>query len=379
MFRAAIKNTFLVFEEIEQEDTEYKRCRSLDVNLDSCPRELAVGTKSQLAHLNELLVLPSQDCLASMRDINAKADLQEGQGTSVEELHDLRNRLAMACQSSALYHTANIEAHKALSLLLPEAEEAPTVTPNLSLKSVLSNYSNISSLSSLKPIGDKGGSNTSLNTMVPEENDNLEEDADDDDAPATLCTVEQPEQQSPRPIRVERKFANFDGRASNFDAQSDIFDPGRLGRTRYLHKCVPKSVDFAQEYASSGQDKAPVTLMIRNIPYRFTRNDFIADLERLGFAGKFDFLYLPIDKGTMCSVGYAFVNFIDTTWAALCMEKFRTHRFRVGSRHPGRLAAVSVAHVQGLEANLKHYANAAVSTSGESVARPVFNARLIGT
>ena len=100
--------------------------------------------------------------------------------------------------------------------------------------------------------------------------------------------------------------------------------------------------------------------------------------------GKFNFLYIPLDKGTMANVGYAFVNFINEEWTALlkrllaseewarkCMEAFSDYRFKrhrktsgscsCGGFHDpvaGKIASVSAAHLQGLEANLAHYERA---------------------
>ena len=50
----------------------------------------------------------------------------------------------------------------------------------------------------------------------------------------------------------------------------------------------------------------------------------------MGFAGTFDFLYSPLDKGTMSNVGYAFVNFKSHEYASKCIEAFHNYRFKRG-------------------------------------------------
>lgn len=139
----------------------------------------------------------------------------------------------------------------------------------------------------------------------------------------------------------------------------------------YRHGHVPKYVDLEQEYKQS-PDVAPTTLMIRNIPNHYTQRQLIAELDDLGFAGTFDFLYIPLDKGTMSNVGYAFVNFVEPSNAEKCMASFQGYRFR---RHR-KIAAVSVAHIQGLEANLQHYEHAAVNTAKLKQRRPVIMANI---
>lgn len=144
----------------------------------------------------------------------------------------------------------------------------------------------------------------------------------------------------------------------------------------YRHGRVPKNFDLAEEFRSSNSERPATTLMIRNIPNRYTQRELILELEAQGFAGTFDFLYAPLDKGTMSNVGYAFVNFIDNAWASKCMETFHGYRFKRHRKASGKIAAVSIAHIQGLEANLAHYKNAAVNTAKLKQRRPLVMANI---
>jgi hypothetical protein len=141
------------------------------------------------------------------------------------------------------------------------------------------------------------------------------------------------------------------------------------------HGNVPKTVNLAEEYAKAGSTGCTTTLMIRNVPNRYSQRDLINELKSLGFGGSFDFLYVPLDLGTMSNVGYAFVNFTHHSWAEKCMEVLQNHRFK-RHRQAGKVAAVSVAHIQGLEANLKHYEKSAVNTSRLRQRRPVVIANM---
>lgn len=134
----------------------------------------------------------------------------------------------------------------------------------------------------------------------------------------------------------------------------------------FSHGRVPKNFNLAEEFNKVEHEGPPTTMMIRNIPNRYTQRELIRELETLGFGGTFDFLYVPIDKGTMCNVGYAFVNFIHHQEATRCMTVFDNYSFAKHRKARGKIATVSVAHIQGLEANIRHYENAAVNGSARS-------------
>jgi len=147
-------------------------------------------------------------------------------------------------------------------------------------------------------------------------------------------------------------------------------------REDFCHSLVPKNHNFAEMYRNSVADEPPTTLMIRNIPSRYTQNDLMVDLKDKGLGGVYDFLYMPMDKGTSTNVGYAFVNFIHPSYAQTCMRLFQGHRFR-RPRAAGKIASVSVAHIQGLEKNMQHYENSAVN-SAKATRRPMIIANLAG-
>lgn len=149
----------------------------------------------------------------------------------------------------------------------------------------------------------------------------------------------------------------------------------RLPAKDCRHCHVPRNLNLAVEYAKSGHDGKATTIMIRNLPHRCGQRELIAELETLRFGGTFDFLYIPLDPGTMYNVGYAFVNFIDHTWAQKCMEVFSGHVFR-RYRNSGKPTAVSIAHIQGLESNLRHYEKSVVNTARLRQRRPVVMANI---
>merc|ERR1719193_1995237 len=99
--------------------------------------------------------------------------------------------------------------------------------------------------------------------------------------------------------------------------------------------------------------------MIRNLPKRFTQEQLTQELEGIGLGGMFDFVYLPTQRGSRLSVGYAFVNFVDATCAEKCLVALQYYRFTASRK----IIEVSVAHVQGLEANMARFQQEALPTA----------------
>jgi len=151
-----------------------------------------------------------------------------------------------------------------------------------------------------------------------------------------------------------------------------------LGAARASPKQVPRYRDLAEDFKSAaGADDPVTTLMVRNIPHRYTRHALIVELGGLGFAGAFDFFYLPLDKESMFNLGYAFVNFINESLADSALKLIAGYKFKLYRKRGGnRSAAVSVAHIQGLERNMQHYKDSAVLAANSKQRCPVVVASL---
>lgn len=118
---------------------------------------------------------------------------------------------------------------------------------------------------------------------------------------------------------------------------------------------APKKRDLFSQYS---QHVGPVTtLMICNIPCRITQQQLVEVIDAMGFAGKYDFLYLPTGgrSSTVGSsnLGYGFINFADPVDSDPFQQAFLNFQFEGTSST--KVVTVRPAHIQGLENNILHF------------------------
>lgn len=111
------------------------------------------------------------------------------------------------------------------------------------------------------------------------------------------------------------------------------------------------------------------TVMMRNLPNKYTQHMLLEELNQAGFLGTFDFVYLPIDPDTSANRGYAFMNFTDPAWA--WMLKMTYEGRKMNSFNSDKVVSVAPAALQGFEANYAHYSTSRVNR-GDPAARPLF-------
>lgn len=84
-------------------------------------------------------------------------------------------------------------------------------------------------------------------------------------------------------------------------------------------------------------------------------------IDHKGFAGKYDFLYLPRDVKFQANLGYCFINFLSSEDAMSFAKEMSGHRFP-GSAS-SKSCAVVPAHVQGLMNNMAAFKRTEVMRS----------------
>jgi len=101
------------------------------------------------------------------------------------------------------------------------------------------------------------------------------------------------------------------------------------------------------------------TLMMRNLPNSYTRDMLVRLLDDEGFAGCYDFVYLPVDFARGCGLGYAFVNLVDPSLVARFKRCFDSYS-KWGMRTNKVCQVTWSDRDQGLKANVKRYRHSPV-------------------
>jgi len=144
-----------------------------------------------------------------------------------------------------------------------------------------------------------------------------------------------------------------------------VDDAASEASTRADSLCCRRGSDES----ASGDDKAAVmlpnaegnltTVILKNLPENWKRNELVCLLEKEGFALSFDFVYVPVHFVSNSSFGYASINFHDIAE----VQRFRTHFDGFTRWGPLAEGCTKVGEVgwsfrlQGLTANVNRYRN----------------------
>lgn len=149
------------------------------------------------------------------------------------------------------------------------------------------------------------------------------------------------------PLSKASLKSNDDSSTSPGDASSD---------DESTESCAQQRV---QSWADESEAEDRTTLMFRNLPAEFTRDMFTDLLNREGFSGLYDFVYVPIDFRSRAGFGYAFVNMISPVAALHFMHHFEG--FGNWSMESTKTAEITWSSpTQGLEAHVERYRSSPV-------------------
>lgn len=141
--------------------------------------------------------------------------------------------------------------------------------------------------------------------------------------------------------------------------------PGMAASTFMSYESLPTSAPLtdAEPLAPTKQRRVRhegrTTLMLKNIPNDYSRTMLLDLLDAQGFAGRYDFIYLPIDFKRSAGLGYAFINCVAPSDAVAMKQQL--HGFK-----QWRVASQKICEVrwgeplQGLEAHIERYRNSSV-------------------
>jgi len=124
------------------------------------------------------------------------------------------------------------------------------------------------------------------------------------------------------------------------------------------------------------QQKRPwrdiTTVMVRNLPNKYTQQKLLEDLCDQGFflPRDFDFFYLPMDHASAANLGYCFVNFVTTEIANRFAAIFQGIQLR--RYNSAKTIVVMPASVQGYEQNYAYYSTTRVAKAQDPQFRPIF-------
>eukprot|EP00397_Hematodinium_sp_SG-2012_P006080 GEMP01006107.1.p1 GENE.GEMP01006107.1~~GEMP01006107.1.p1 ORF type:complete len:341 (+),score=56.30 GEMP01006107.1:198-1220(+) len=145
---------------------------------------------------------------------------------------------------------------------------------------------------------------------------------------------------------AQSQKSTHSGRSAKSALQSNTPDATQQHGNNASSKNAPENADDIGDYT---------TVMLRNIPNKYTREMLVKELRKQGFTGKYDFLYLPTDFANDANPGYCFVDFRTNQSRKMFEEKFdgKSVQDVLPAFRSHKICQVKIAKHQGLVENVK--------------------------
>lgn len=88
-------------------------------------------------------------------------------------------------------------------------------------------------------------------------------------------------------------------------------------------------IQHARDVATAGWGLSGyATVMIQQIPFKYTQKEFMNEINLDGFDGTYDFLYLPVDARNPGNRGFGFINFLSANLADQFYRKYHGKKLK---------------------------------------------------
>ncbi len=164
----------------------------------------------------------------------------------------------------------------------------------------------------------------------------------------------------------------------NYSIPQNFLFPGDKGKRKDLSKKLSlkkHSRNFARnEHPKNNNidinkifDKKKTTLMIKNIPNKYTKKMMLEEIND-SFKGTFDFFYLPIDFDNNCNVGYAFINLKEMKFIKSFYLRFYNKKWKRFNSE--KICDLKYAKIQGRDKCRVHFNNSSLMKQNDSKLKP---------
>jgi len=158
---------------------------------------------------------------------------------------------------------------------------------------------------------------------------------------------------------VNKKIRNYNQKNLNNSNKKKIFNPLPDSEKE---KNVINLMDILQF-----KDKR-TTLMIKNIPNKYTLSTFLDDIN-VYFKNTYDIFYLPIDYINKCNLGFAFINFVEPLHIILFYELYRGKKWK--KFNSDKICELLYAKIQGRNELISHFEKGKVLSFDSENKRPL--------